>query len=78
MPIKMCIRDSVKAGESGAAGLGLLLAVMQAPELAGLRAAAGINRHSRVLVFNTETATDMKNYARIVGNFAGHPSSKDV
>lgn len=70
--------EAVKAGESGAAGLGLLLAVMQAPELAGLRAAAGINRHSRVLVFNTETATDMKNYARIVGNFAGHPSSKDV
>ena len=70
--------ESVTAGESGAAGYALLRAVMLSPELAPLRAAAGLNEHSRVLVFNTEGATDPENYARIVGNFAGHPPSKDV
>ena len=70
--------EAVTAGESGAAGYALLRAVMLSPELAPLRAAAGLNEHSRVLVFNTEGATDPENYARIVGNFAGHPPSKDV
>ena len=70
--------EAVTAGESGAAGYALLRVVMLSPELAPLRAAAGLNEHSRVLVFNTEGATDPENYARIVGNFAGHPPSKDV
>ena len=40
--------------------------------------AAGLNEHSRVLLFNTETATDRENYRAIVGNFAGHPASNAV
>ena len=71
-------REGVTAGESGAAGCGLLLALMRAPELRELREAAGLNEHSRVLLFNTETATDRENYRAIVGNFAGHPASNAV
>ena len=70
--------EAVTAGESGAAGLGLLLAAMSDPTLGELRSAARLDAHSRVLVVNTETATDRRNYAKIVGNIAGHPTSKDV
>lgn len=70
--------EAVTAGESGAAGYGLLRAVMLSPELEPLRSKAGIDEHSRVLVFNTETATDPENYERIVRNIAGHTPSKDV
>lgn len=69
---------AIVAGESGAAGYGLLRAAMLAPELAELRDAAGLDGHSRVLLFNTETATDPENYNAIVGNFTGHKASKVV
>jgi diaminopropionate ammonia-lyase len=53
------------AGESGVAGLaGCLLA---AADLAA-RATLGLDEHSRVLVFNTEGATDRPAYDTIVGN----------
>ena len=71
-------REGVTAGESGAAGYGLLRAVMLSPGLEPLRAAAGLNEHSRVLLFNTETATDPDNYREIVRNFAGHNSSNGI
>lgn len=47
---------ALKTGASGAAGVGALLALLQDPALARLRAASGINADSRVLVFNTEGA----------------------
>ena len=68
----------VVAGESGAAGMGLLREAMLRPALAGLREAAGLNEHSRVLVFNTETATDAENYRAIVGTSAGQATSFEV
>ena len=71
-------REGVTAGESGAAGYGLLRAVMLSPGLEPLREAAGLNEHSRVLLFNTETATDPDNYREIVRNFAGHNSSNGI
>lgn len=67
--------ERVTAGESGAAGYALLRAAMLTPELAGLRAAASLDERSRVLVINTETATDPDSYRRIVGNFAGQNPS---
>ena len=69
---------AVTAGESGAAGFGLLRAVMLSPELAPLRRAAALDGSSRVLVFNTETATDRGSYRKIVGNFAGQNTSEVV
>ena len=55
------------AGETGAAGLAGLLAILQAPELAAARAFLRLGPASRVLVINTEGATDPEGYRRVVG-----------
>lgn len=70
--------EGLVSGESGAAGYGLLRAIMLEPELALLRRAAGLSGESRVLVFSTETATDPESYRDIVGNFAGQNTSLSV
>ena len=54
----------IVAGESGGAGLAGLLALCFQPRLVNL---AGLNASSRVLVFNTEGATDPGLYEQIVG-----------
>ncbi len=46
------------AGESGAAGLGGLTALVYEESLEDVRKKIGLNRQSRVLVFNTEGVTD--------------------
>lgn len=56
----------VIAGESGACGLAALLAILQDNALATVREAAGIGPNSRVLVFNTEGATDPELYNRVL------------
>ena len=76
--MRVLAAGGVVAGESGAAGMGLLREAMLRPALAGLREAAGLNEHSRVLVFNTETATDAENYRAIVGTSAGQATSFEV
>jgi diaminopropionate ammonia-lyase len=55
----------VIAGESGAAGLAGLLAVADDPRA---RQALGLNEDSRVLLINTEGATDPASYENIVGS----------
>ncbi|PTA47489.1 diaminopropionate ammonia-lyase [Micromonospora sp. RP3T] len=62
-------RASVVAGESGAAGLGGLLAVALTGDPAD-RARAGLTPEACVLVVNTEGATDPVNYHRVVGHHA--------
>jgi diaminopropionate ammonia-lyase len=57
----------VIAGETGAAGLAGLLALCREPALAEPRAALGLGREARVLVVNTEGATDPASYRTIVG-----------
>ena len=52
------------AGESGGAGLAGLLGVLRDPQLARR---IGLDADARVLVFNTEGATDPELYTRIVG-----------
>ncbi|MBK1870661.1 diaminopropionate ammonia-lyase [Taklimakanibacter albus] len=54
----------VVAGESGAAGLAGLLAIVGDKDA---RAAIKLDKDSRVLVINTETATDPASYEAIVG-----------
>lgn len=54
----------IVAGESGAAGLAGLLALGRDKEA---RAALNLGKDSRVLVINTETATDPSSYEAIVG-----------
>lgn len=57
----------IVAGESGAAGLGGLLALLQAPEFGAARDFLHLGATSRVLLINTEGATDPAGYQRVVG-----------
>lgn len=57
-------RETVQAGESGAAGLAGLMAACRD---AAARRALGLNAGSRVLLINTESATDAARYLELVG-----------
>jgi diaminopropionate ammonia-lyase len=54
------------SGESGAAGLGALIALLNDKNLSGARRKSGINSESRILLFNTEGATDPENFERVI------------
>ncbi len=69
--MRLCHRHGITAGESGASTLAGLLALLRCEELAPARAALGLGPGSRVLVINTEGATDPQNYARIVAGDHG-------
>lgn len=60
--------DPFEGGESGVAGL---LGLVEAAGDAELRDAIGLDERSRVLLFNTEGATDPELYERIVGTADG-------
>ena len=60
--------DPFEGGESGVAGL---LGLVEAAGDAELRAAIGLDERSRVLLFNTEGATDPELYERIVATADG-------
>jgi diaminopropionate ammonia-lyase len=64
--MRLLADNGVVAGESGAAGLGALLAVVASKDQAE-REALGLNPEATVLVVNTEGATDPVNYKRVVG-----------
>lgn len=55
------------SGETGAAGLGGLLALVDAPAAPELRMLLGLHHGARVLVLSTEGATDAGAYEHIVG-----------
>lgn len=61
---------AVISGESGACGIAALMSIMQDEDIVSLRRAARLGASSRVLVINTEGATDPENYRRIVGETA--------
>jgi diaminopropionate ammonia-lyase len=54
------------AGESGAAGLGGLTALAYEESLGEVKKQIGLNRQSRVLVFNTEGVTDPDNFEELI------------
>lgn len=56
----------IVAGESGAAGLAGLLALCRGPALAAAREALRLGPEARVLLVNTEGATDPDSYRKIV------------
>ncbi len=64
--MRACHRHGITAGESGASALAGLLALLENDALAPARAQLGLGRRSRVLVINTEGATDPANYQRVV------------
>jgi diaminopropionate ammonia-lyase len=57
----------VVAGASGACGLAALLAIFQDHGLRPVREASDLSRRSRVLVINTEGATDPELYVQVTG-----------
>jgi diaminopropionate ammonia-lyase len=59
-------RHAITAGESGASALAGLLALLRDDALAAARTRLGLGSRSRVLVLNTEGATDPENYRRVV------------
>ncbi|MCK4746298.1 MAG: diaminopropionate ammonia-lyase, partial [Bacteroidales bacterium] len=54
------------AGESGAAGLGGLLALAHDESLKEVREKIGLNEKSRVLIFNTEGVTDPESFDELI------------
>ena len=57
----------VIAGASGACGLASLLAILQDESLRAVRETSGVSVRSRILVINTEGATDPELYVRLTG-----------
>jgi diaminopropionate ammonia-lyase len=61
-------QHGIVAGESGASALAGLLALLRNPPLAAARDHLGLGKQSRLLVINTEGATDPQNYRTVVGS----------
>jgi len=59
-------RSNVVSGETGASGLGGLLEFLRAEEAEEARLKLGVSGETRVLIFNTESATDPEAYERIM------------
>ena len=68
--VRQAMRDlavaGVVAGETGAAGLGGLVALLTGPDADERRAELGVTPTTRILLFSTEGATDPAAYAAIV------------
>jgi diaminopropionate ammonia-lyase len=56
----------IEAGPSGACGFAALVAVMREPSLRTVRDALGLGASSRVVVINSEGATDRELYERVI------------
>lgn len=56
----------IVSGESGAVTLGALMFIMERPELAELRQKLKLDRHSQVLLINSEGNTDPNHFRRVV------------
>jgi diaminopropionate ammonia-lyase len=67
----------IRAGASGAAALGGLVAVMRDPALSNVKRHLGIGLGSRVLVLVTEGVTDPELFAAAVGNPKNEHSSPE-
>lgn len=65
----------VVAGASGACGLAGLFAILQDERLRPVREASGTNVRSRILVINTEGATDPELYVQVTGRDASTVST---
>lgn len=57
---------AVEAGESGSVGIGLLDLVANTPDFRGLKQELEMGPDAKLLIFNTEGATDPENYREIL------------
>jgi diaminopropionate ammonia-lyase len=78
--VQLMAASGIVSGETGAAGLGGLLELLrggspgqQEEQREEARRALGVNPESRVLLFNSEGATDPDAYRRLMGG--AHASS---
>ena len=62
--MRLLAREGIVAGESGVASLAAFLLAAADP---AARGALGLDAASRVLLFNTEGATDPETYRALVG-----------
>ena len=65
--MRLLARDGIVAGETGAAGLAGMLALVDDEALAAGRAELHLGPQTRVLLLCTEGATDPDAYRRLVG-----------
>ncbi len=56
------------SGESGAAGLGALIALMKDKNLCEAKEKLGLGPESRILLFSTEGATDPENFSKVIAD----------
>jgi diaminopropionate ammonia-lyase len=66
--MRFCAKENIVSGESGAAGLAGLYALLNNPQAAQSRDQLGLHEDSSVLVFSTEGATDPTSYKAIVSH----------
>jgi diaminopropionate ammonia-lyase len=66
--MRLLARDGIVAGETGAAGLAGMLALLDDPSLAPARAEVALGPDTTVLLLCTEGATDPDAYRRLVGD----------
>jgi len=59
--------EGIISGESGAAGLAGLIALMTDKSLEQAKSKIGIGKNSKIIVVNTEGDTDPENYKKIIG-----------
>jgi diaminopropionate ammonia-lyase len=64
--MRLAARSGVVSGESGASGLGGLLGLLRAEGEEAARQALGVSGETRVLVFNSEGATDPDAYEEVM------------
>ncbi len=64
--MRLAVTSGIVSGESGAAGLGGLLELLRAGEAEEARRALGVGAETRVLIFNSEGATDPTAYERVM------------
>lgn len=64
--MRLAARSNVVSGETGASGLGGLLELLRAEEAEEARLALGVSGETRVLLFNSEGATNPDAYERIM------------
>jgi diaminopropionate ammonia-lyase len=64
--MRLAARTGIVSGETGAAGLGGLLQLVHSGDGGEARRLLGVNEDTRILVFNSEGATDPDAYRRVV------------
>ncbi len=64
--MRLAARTGIVSGETGAAGLGGLLQLLHSAEGGEARRLLGVNEDTRILVFNSEGATDPDAYWKVV------------